>query len=123
MPLVRGPRLDVYALHADDRCEVWEFIERLDAEEPKRRQTLVAVLHMIGELGFRTPESYFRRIHAWQDQWEVRSGRHRLYGFQTGASLVLCCHGLKQGQKPDSRVLARVDRLRREWTSHYETPR
>jgi hypothetical protein len=115
--------LDIYALRIGGGSEVWDFVEKLSQTDPKRWATLIAVFSMVGEMGFRTPENYYCRLRGWPDQWEIRSGRDRLHGFEVGSSVILCCRRLKQGQKTDREVLERVDRLRREWLDEYEAPR
>jgi hypothetical protein len=113
--LSEGARLDVCALVTDGDSEVMEFLLRRHRDDRPLLESVQQMLKHVADHGYFAPQSWFRKLRGWPDQWEIRKGRHRLLGFVTGRRLILCLYRLKQGQRTDAGDLERVDRLRREW--------
>lgn len=110
----------MYALVANGRCEVLEFLREIALREPNLHADLARIVRHIADLSYSAPNTWFRRIHAWPGQWEVRKGDHRLVGFLSDDRLILCMHRIKKGQSLEKQDFRRVDSLRREWIDTYE---
>lgn len=116
-PLATGRSMDVYALSVDGRCEIIEFLLEQYEQRDDFFRDLRNMLQHIAEHGFRTPQTWYRRIVTWPDLWEVRKGKHRLLGFAYGNMLVLCTHRLKRGPELPAADFRQVAQLRHEWLS------
>ena len=120
-PLASGTALAIYALERDGRCEVIEALRSLGEESYSQYSSTRNMILHIAEHGFHSPQSWYRRIRGWRDQWEIRKGDHRFLGFVDGDSLVLCIHRRKRRQKLAEEDFARVDSLRKEWLHESRT--
>jgi len=118
--LVAGRQLDLFAMAVGGKSEVLDFLRGLVASDHRLFGNLRTLLRHIAEVGYSAPNEWLRRIHGWEDQWEVRKGDHRLVGFMLDRRLFLCLYRLKKRQSLDREDFQRVDRLRKEWLMYYD---
>jgi mRNA-degrading endonuclease RelE of RelBE toxin-antitoxin system len=118
--LVAGRQLDLFAVAVDGRSEVMAFLQELVDRDQRLFLDLRNVLRHIAEVGYSAPNEWLRRLHGWEDQWEIRKGDHRFVGFLLDRRLFLCLYRVKRRQSLDREDFRRVDRLRKEWLDRYE---
>jgi hypothetical protein len=118
--LVSGKQLDIYAVSVDGKSEVFEFLRQSLEHDRRLYSDIKNMLSVVADEHYTAPDTWFRRIRAWPDQWEIRKAGHRLLGFVVGQRLMLCLHRVKQKQSLRPQDFQRVDSLRSEWIEHYE---
>ncbi len=100
-----------YAINKNGGMPAKEYIEAMDTRERIKIETL---LKRMADEGRIYGEGRFRKIKGTNSIFEFKSGRHRLFCFNSGKSWILTNGFIKQKMKTPKIDIARAEKIRKE---------
>jgi hypothetical protein len=119
-PVVVGRRITVFAIIRNGKSEVMDFLRGLSDARPAEHAAVMQNRQVADAFPL-VRESRLRKLKGrpFEDMWEVKRGKHRLYGFTARGGPFLCRYGFKTKRKVSRDVLRSVAQCRDEWREQY----
>lgn len=122
MPLVAvkvksGNAFSIYVLEENGKCDLLEFLSRLNNSHPGEMSRLVRAFDRVKDLGLMRNTEFFKPIGNKLYEFRTRGGV-RVFGFLDIEKMVICTSGyIKKKKKLDPVEVERAETWRRKYTA------
>ena len=113
-PEYAGSRLTIRCMEqTSGRSPAREFLQALPDRE---RLRVTLIIKQLGDRGFLTNDTKFKKLRGTDGIWEIRSGRNRVFCFFAPGQLILALGTVKKSAKAKRTDIERAIRMRAQFT-------